>query len=311
MPVPRLLPLPGVGPEDVVVGPDGRLVAGVDDGAVLAVDAESGVVEEIARTGGRPLGLHANPDGSLLICDAERGLLRLDRPHGELEVLVDQIDGERLRFVSNVVEDSDGTLYFSSATSRYPLDRYLGAILEHSGTGCLFRRTPDGRVETLLTGLQFGNGVVLAPDRSHVLVAETGAYRVARYWLTGPQAGTSDYLLENLPGFPDNMGLGSDGLIWVTLAMPRDPMLDMLLPLPGVLRQIVWMIPQRLRPKPPRTAWVQAYTFTGELIHDLQREGDDIAMITGVAEKDGVVYLSSLTDPALAVISVPRSSTTG
>ncbi|MBF6329457.1 strictosidine synthase family protein [Nocardia transvalensis] len=305
MPAPRLLPLPGAGPEDVVVAPDGRVLTGIADGSVLAVDPRDGAVEQIAHTGGRPLGLHAGSDGSLLICDFERGLLRLDKPHGQLEVLVDQVDGQRLPFASNVVEDGEGTIYFSSSTRRYPLDKYTGDFLEHSGTGRLFRRTPDGSVETLLDGLQFANGVVLAPDRSQVLVAETAAYRVARYWLSGPKAGTSDYLVENLPGFPDNMGLGSDGLAWVTLVTPRNPLLDTLLPLPGILRRIVWAIPEQLRPKPAKTAWVQAYDFDGTLAHDLQREGGDYAMVTGVAEQTGTLYLGSLTEPAIAVTYIP------
>ncbi len=302
MPEPRLLDLPGAVPEDVVLAPDGRIVTGISGGAILLVDPRDGAVEQIADTGGRPLGLHAYPDGSLLICDSERGLLRLSEPHGTLEVLVDEVDGERLNFTSNVVADEDGTIYFSASTRRYSFDDYLGDFFEHSGTGRLFRRTPDGRVETLSDGLQFANGVVLAPDRSHILVAETAAYRITRYHLSGPKAGTSDHLIENLPGLPDNMGLGSDGLVWVALVTPRNPLLDMLLPLPGILRKLIWAIPASLQPKPVRTAWVQAYSFDGTLVHDLQREGDRYAMVTGVAEQDGTLYLGTLAEPAIAVV---------
>ncbi len=306
MPVPRLLELPGPVPEDVVLAADGRVITGISGGPILAVDPSDGAVEQIAHTGGRPLGLHAEPDGSLLICDSERGLLRLDKPHGQLETLVDEVDGERLTFASNVVADTDGAIYFSASTRRYRFDNYMGDFYEHSGTGRLFRRTPDGRVETLVDGLQFANGVVLAPDRSCVLVAETAAYRVARYHLSGPHAGTTDYLVENLPGFPDNMGLGSDGLVWVTLVTPRNPLLDILLPLPGFLRSIVWAIPASLQPKPARTAWVQAYSFDGALTHDLQREGDHYALVTGVVEHNGTLYLGGLSAPAIAVVQIPQ-----
>lgn len=302
MPEPQLLALPGDVPEDVVLAPGGRVVTGISGGRILAVDPRDGAVEQIADTGGRPLGLHANPDGSLLICDSERGLLRLDAPHGTLETLVEEVDGERLTFTSNVVADTDGTIYFSASTRRFSFEEYLGDFFEHSGTGRLFRRTPDGRVETLLDGLQFANGVVLGPDGSQVLVAETAAYRVTRYHLSGPRAGTSDHLIENLPGLPDNMGLGSDGLVWVALVTPRNPLLDMLLPLPGILRRIVWAIPAALQPKPVRTAWVQGYDFDGTLVHDLQREGDPYALVTGVAERDGTLYLGSLAESAIAMV---------
>ncbi|SUB55607.1 Gluconolactonase precursor [Nocardia brasiliensis] len=284
--------------------PDGRLLAGTADGAIHSIDPATGEVRLLVNTGGRPLGLHADPDGTVLICDFERGLLEL-RPDGTLEVLVDEFDGARLPFASNVVRDSDGTVYFSSSTSRYPLDQYMGDLLEHSGTGRLFRRDPSGKVELLLDGLHFANGVVLAPDRSCVVVAETGGYRLARHWLTGPKAGTRDLLIENLPGFPDNLGLGSDGLIWITLPSARNPILDRLLPLPGILRRIVWALPDWVQPKPAKTIWVMAVDFDGNVVHDLQTEGTNFAMVTGVAEHEGTLYLGSLTESAIGVTRVP------
>ncbi|MFI6045031.1 SMP-30/gluconolactonase/LRE family protein [Nocardia sp. NPDC051321] len=297
------LELPGAGPEDVVFGPDGRLIAGIADGSVLSIDPSTGDVRRLVNTGGRPLGLHADPDGTLLICDSERGLLRLS-PDGALEVLVDEVDGERLSFASNVVRGEDGSIYFSSSSSRYSLAEYMGDILEHSGTGRLFRRDPSGRVDTLLSNLDFANGVVLAPDRSCVLVAETGGYRVSRYWLTGPKAGTRDCLIENLPGFPDNMGLGSDGNVWIALPTARNPLLDRLLPLPGILRQIVWMLPDWVQPKPAKTIWVMAVDFDGKVVHDLQIEGTNFSMVTGVVERDGALYLGSLTESAVGATRV-------
>lgn len=304
MPPLRLLPLPGTGPEDVVIAADGRVLTGLTGGAVVAVDPTDGTVEQIAHTGGRPLGLHAETDGSLLICDAHRGLLRLDKPGGTLETLVTEIDGKPLTFTSNVVADGE-TVYFSESSRKWPLEEYMGDMLEHTESGRLFRRDPDGSVETLIDGLKFANGIVLAPDRSCVLVAETGGYRVTRYWLTGERAGTIDLFTENLPAFPDNMGLGSDGLVWVTLVSPRNPLLDTLLPLPGAIRRVVWAIPEALQPKPTRTVWVQAFDFDGNLVHDLQREADDYAMVTGVAELDGTVYLGSLSESAIAVTRIP------
>ncbi|MFQ6396298.1 SMP-30/gluconolactonase/LRE family protein [Nocardia sp. KC 131] len=296
--------LPGIGPEDVVLTPDGRVLTGVADGSIFSIDPADGSMHLLVNTGGRPLGLHADADGSVLVCDSTRGLLRLDADGG-LEVLVDEVEGEPLPFASNVVRDDDGTIYFSSSSRRYRLDEWMGDILEHSGTGRLLRRDPSGVVETLLDGLQFANGVVLSPDRSCVVVAETGGYRVSRYWLTGPKAGTHDYLIENLPGFPDNMGLGSDGLIWITLPSPRNPLLDRLLPLPGVLRRIVWSLPAWLQLRPPKTIWVMAVDFEGKVVHDLQVEGTNFSMVTGVVEHGGVLYLGSLTETAVGVTRVP------
>ena len=70
LPAYALIPLPGEGPEDVMVGPDGVIYTGLLDGRILAVAMEDGAVREVANTGGRPLGLEATADGRLLICDS-------------------------------------------------------------------------------------------------------------------------------------------------------------------------------------------------------------------------------------------------
>lgn len=306
MPAVRRIELPGVGPEDVVIGADGLAYTGIDDGRILRVDLTARAVETVLNTGGRPLGLCAGSDGSLLICDAHRGLLRWPGTGTEVDVLVDAIEGVPLNMASNVVQDpADGTIYFTASSRRWPVDQWMGDMLEHSGTGRLLRYSPDGTVDTLLDGLHFANGVAFAPDRASLIVAETGAYRLDRYWLRGPKAGTREVLIDNLPGFPDNIALGSDGLIWVTLVSPRNPLLDLLLPQPGLVRKLLWQLPDRLMPRPVRTAWVIAVDQDGTLVHDLQRDGAAYAMVTGVAEAHGTLVLGSLDEAALAVTRIP------
>ncbi|NLE78323.1 MAG: SMP-30/gluconolactonase/LRE family protein [Rhodococcus sp.] len=309
LPAVRRIELPGDGPEDVVIDADGFVYCGIADGSVLRVDLRNGAVETVVNTGGRPLGLHAEADGSLLICDAHRGLLRWPGTGNSVEVLVDTVDGEPLKFPSNVVADpEDGTIYFTASSHRWPLEHWKGDLMEHSGTGRLLRRAPDGAVDVLLEGLQFANGVAFTPDRQSLIVAETAGYRLNRYRLRGPGAGTRETLVDNLPGFPDNIALGSDGLIWVTLASPRNPMLDALLPRAGVLRKLLWKLPDRLQPAPERTVWVLGVAPDGSIVHDLQTDGSSYSMVTGVAELDGTLILGSLHESAIAVTHVPDST---
>jgi sugar lactone lactonase YvrE len=309
MPPLRLIRVPGPGPEDVVLDRSGQLLTGLADGRILRIDPRGDAIEVIGNSGGRPLGLEVCADGTVLICDSRRGLLRLDPATGEVHVLVDSIDGIPLIGTSNAVQAADGTIYFTSSTQRFEVEDHVGDILEHTTTGRLFRRDPDGRVETLLEGLSFANGVVLAPDESFLLFAQTGRYCITRYWLQGPRAGQSEPLLENLAGFPDNMSVGSDGLVWVAIAGPRNSVLEALLPKPGVLRQISWLLPARIRPKAERTAWVMGLSFDGEIVHDLQRPGEDYHFVTSVWEDAGTLYLGSFYEPAIAVTSVPQATT--
>ena len=76
-----------------------------------------------------------------------------------------------------------------------------------------------------MDGILFANGVALAPDGSHIVLAETGKCCLHRYWLNGPEAGKSDILCV-LPGYPDNISAGSDGLVWVAIPTERNNALN-------------------------------------------------------------------------------------
>lgn len=230
---------------------------------------------------------------------------------GSIEVLVETIGQERLRFASNVVEGEDGTIWFTSSTSRWDVDHYKGDVLEHSCSGRLVQRDPDGTVTILAADLAFANGLVLAPDGSHLLYAESGRYQISRFWLTGPKRGSSDPFHTNLPGFPDNMSLGSDGLLWAAIAAPRNALLDALLPLPGVLRVVVWNLPDRFQPAPSPIAWVMAFDLEGRVIHDLRTSDGSYGFTTSVAECDGTLVLGSLTEEHLAVAAKPAPLESG
>jgi sugar lactone lactonase YvrE len=295
----RRLPTGGHGPEDVVFDGAGRILTGTGDGRIVRIDPATGERTVLADTGGRPLGLHPRADGGVLVCDHDRGLLHV-RPDGAVDVLAGGVT-----FASNVVEAADGTIWFTTSTSRWDLENHLGDMFEHSCTGRLLRRDPDGVVTTLLTGLKFGNGLVLAPDESHLLFAETAGYRIRRHWLTGPGAGRTEVLVDNLPGFPDNMSLGSDGLLWVGVAAPRNALLDRLLPLPGFLRLLVWNLPAAVRPRATVVARVMAFGLDGEPVHDLRADDGSYGFVTAVAERDGTLVLGSLIEDDVAVAATP------
>jgi sugar lactone lactonase YvrE len=312
MPRPALHALPGKGPEDVAVDGEGRIVAGLEDGRIVRVAPADGSVQTLADTGGRPLGVEVDADGSLVVCDAQRGLLRIDPTTGTVTELVgasELIDGQPLRVCNNAAIAGDGTIWFSDSSARFPLEHWKGDLLEHSGTGRLLRRDPGGRVEVMLTGLHFANGVALAADESFVVVAETGAYRLTRLWLDGPAAGQVDVLIDNLPGFPDNISRGSDGLIWIAIGSPRNAAMDLLAPRPPVLRKLLWALPDALLPKPANTVWVQAVDEHGELVHDLQTTTPGFSMVTGVREHAGAVWLGSLHATAIATFALPAPRT--
>jgi sugar lactone lactonase YvrE len=293
----RIIELDATGPEDVVVDSEGWVITGVDDGRILRVSPDGAKVQTLADTGGRPLGIELHPGGGLVVCDARRGLLHVSAS-GEVRDLVGG-----MQFCNNASVAADGTIYFTDSSRRFGLENFRADILEHSGTGRLLRRSPDGRVEVLLQGLQFANGVALAADESWVAVAQTGAYSVTRLWVSGPLAGTTEELVPNLPGFPDNIAFGEDGLLWVTLASPRNPLVDRLARFP-LLRKVVWGLPDALQPAPEHTAWVIAVDTDGRVVHDLQGTHDRFHMVTGVRQHGDSLYLGSLVGNTIGVLSL-------
>jgi sugar lactone lactonase YvrE len=295
-----VVPVNGFGPEDVVVD-EGHVFTGLDDGRILRLTPDGRRIDTVADTGGRPLGVELHPDGRLLVCDAKRGLLLVSRETGDVEVLVAR--GPDLRVCNNAAVAADGTVYFTDSTSRFDLDFWKADLMEHSGTGRLLRRSPAGAVDVLLSGLHFANGVALAPDESYVVVASSGSYRLDKVDLPSGRHAT---LAESLPAFPDNIALGSDGLVWVAMASPRLALLDLAHRMPPVLRRATWALPEALQPREKRVVWVRAVDgATGATVHDLRAVRPDYHMVTGVREVDGTVYLGSLTERAIAWFRLP------
>jgi sugar lactone lactonase YvrE len=304
----QVFQVPGPGAEDVVVAGRGRdegaVFTGTEDGALWRVSHDGNRIDQVADTGGRPLGIEVDLDGRLLVCDAKRGLLRVNVANGAIEAVTDRVAGVPMMFCNNAAIASDGTVWFSDTSTRFGVDQWRNDFLQNTRTGRLLRLGADGDVDVVLDGLAFANGVALAADESYVAVAETAARTVVRRWLTGSRAGERDFLVADLPGYPDNIARGSDGLIWVSLASPRDPLAERIQKGPKILRRSVTRIPEALQPKPKRTVRARAYDDTGRLVHDLDIATDRYHMVTGVREHDGRVWLGSFHEPAIAVVDL-------
>ncbi|CAM3826734.1 SMP-30/gluconolactonase/LRE family protein [Kibdelosporangium persicum] len=301
----RLIPVNGHGPEDVVVDGEGRIYTGVDDGRILRISPDGRRIDVLADTGGRPLGLELYGEDELLICDARAGLLVMPLSGGVPTVLATAALGLDFVFCNNAAVAADGTVYFTDSSRRFGIDKWRDDLIEQTAGGRLVRRGPDGTFDLLADGLQFANGVALAPDESFVAVAETGALRVMRVGLRGEDEGRVEPFAEGLPGFPDNMSTGTDGLIWITQASPRVAALDMVRRLPPALRAGIRALPERLQPAPGREVGVLGVAADGKVVHELRGEIPGFHMLVGVREWQGKLYFGSLEENAIAVSTVP------
>jgi sugar lactone lactonase YvrE len=295
----RLVPVPGgAGPEDVAVGESGEVCTGVLDGRILRwPPGADGGPEVVARTGGRPLGIEVDRDGSLVVCDADRGLLRVRGTR--VEVLVPA--GPEFRFCNNASIADDGTVYVTNSSTIAGVHDYRRDLLAHRPLGSLLALRPGAtRLETVADGLYFANGVALTADGTAALVAETSTYRVLRVSL---RDGAVTVAADALPGFPDNLSRSPRGTFWLALPDRRNRALDALLPRPR-LRRAVAALPEAWQPQPARYGLVVELAEDGTVLRSLHDPTGRVAFVTGVREHDGRLYLGSLREPTLAVVDL-------
>jgi sugar lactone lactonase YvrE len=301
----HLVPVPGTAAEDVVADAHGNIWTGVEDGRIIRIRPDGSSAEAITDTGGRPLGLAVARDGRLLICDSHRGLLRYDPATGTIETLVAEVAGRALTFCSNVVESSDGTIYFTESTSRFRYEYYKGSVVEGRPTGSLFRLDPDGTVSELASGLYFANGVTLTADESALVYAESAGCRLSKYWLTGDRAGSITPLVTELPGYPDNISTGLDGRIWVALVSDRNPLNEWLGPRAPVIRTVLWKLPYRWLPNPKPTVWVVALDpDDGQVVSQLHTSHPEFGLATGVVETPGRLWLGRIAGHGICYLNL-------
>lgn len=294
-----------VGPEDVAVGPDGRLYAGMQDGRIRSFRLDGSDPRDLVDTGGRPLGLHFDSGGRLIVADADKGLLAVSGA-GEIEVLATEHGGVPFKFTDDLDIAADGRIYFSDASRRWRQSEYRNDFFEHRANGRLLRYDPARqRTELLVDDLYFANGVSLSPDESFVLVVETSRYRVQRHWLRGPRAGETEIFIDNLPGIPDGISRGWDQTFWLALFTERNGMLDRLLPNPW-LRSMVFRLPRQIQPQPRRHGHVLGLRADGTVIHNLQDPQGGYAPVTSVEAHGGMLYLGSLEETAIGRVVAPR-----
>lgn len=294
----------GHGPEDVAVDTEGRIYVGVEEGRILRYAADGSNPQLFADTGGRPLGLDFDNDGNLVVADAVKGLLSVD-PSGAITVLCTEAGYHRLGLADDVDVDSQNVAWFSDASFKWDHHQVMNEALESRPNGRLVKYDiATGECSVVLSELFFANGVAVSPDDSYVLVNETMRYRTKRVYVRGPRAGEVEVFIDNLPGFPDGISTGADGVFWLAMYAPRNALLDSTGPTPW-LRKVIHRIPAGLQPKPRRHPFVLGLDASGKVVHNLQdADGANFTKTTSAEQVGDWLFIGSLTEPSWGRISL-------
>ncbi len=309
-------------PEDVAFDAIGRMYVGSRDVANGSAVGKDDINPQIKRVtflpdgtyrieewvklpGGGPLDLRFDRAGNLFVSSWEQGLLKI-APDKTITTLVADgtiIDGSPFEYADGQTIHSDGRIFFTQGTKGdFSSSRVVLDVLSGRGFGRLLEYNPKTKTtRVLIPDLSFGNGVVLAPDESYVLVSDQFRYTIKRYWLTGAKAGTEDVFADNLPGFVHNIFLDQDGVLWAAITQPRNLLVDGLSNLPWLRTQIAKLPATLFNTAPSRDerqrsrGFVVKMNLQGQYLGLYGNPPAKLNTISSAVMHDGYLYVGSIT----------------
>jgi len=302
------------GPEDVasqIIDGTLYLFVSSQDGLIRRVNTATQEVTTLADTGGVPLGFEFDAAGNLILADAFKGLLSI-APDGTVTTLTNEADGKAILYADDLDIAPDGVIYFSDASTKWgaeaigqTMEASLYEIMEHGRTGRILAYDPaTQRTWTVMDNLSFANGVAMADNGQSILVNETGEYRIHKHWVAGPKKGQNEIVIDNLPGFPDNINRAPNGNFYVGIVSKRAAFLD---DYSDSLfwRKFAWRLPAALQPKSENYGFVFEMNGEGNVIQTWQDPSGAYPTTTGAHNPgDGWLYISSLTAPNLGRMKI-------
>jgi sugar lactone lactonase YvrE len=170
--------------------------------AVHTVDL-AGSMTTLALPGRAPSGLGFRPDGTLLIASTEdRQVLRYD---GDTVVAVADLRDVVPANLGDMIVDDAGRAYVGSQARE---------------GGVIVRIDPDDTVSVVADDLDFPNGMVITPEGTTLIVAESTGHRLTAFTLTADgELSDRRSFAEGLDGPPDGLAVDSEGGVWASMTL--------------------------------------------------------------------------------------------
>jgi len=162
-----------------------------------------GSVTTLPLPGHCPSGLGFRPDGTLLIVSAEhRVILGYD---GDTVTEIADLSATAPANLGDLVVDGHGRAYIGSQARE---------------GGVIVRLEPDDSFTVVAEDLDFPNGMVVTPDGSTLIVAESTARRLTAYDIgAGGELSGRRVFAESLDGPPDGIALDAEGAVWTSMTL--------------------------------------------------------------------------------------------
>ncbi|KAL4898359.1 putative gluconolactonase precursor [Aspergillus ambiguus] len=185
---------------------DGHLyVVDIPYGRILKIDDHRNVTECV-RYDGEPNGLVVQ-HGCLVIADYKQGILLFDPENSSVSPLLTRRNLERFKGPNDLIVSSKNEIYFTDQGQTGMTDQ----------SGCVYRLSPNGKLDCLLSNGASPNGLVLSPDERFLYVAMTRSNSVWRLPLH--QDGTTSKVGLFFQSFgcagPDGLAMDEEGSLFI------------------------------------------------------------------------------------------------
>lgn len=175
-------------------------------GEVVAVE-ESGAREVMLTGLSMPFSFDWTPEGGLMVVSGPEKRLLRRASDGALERFAD-LSAVCDRPWNEIVVDGRGNAYLNSIG----FDMMAG---EERRAGVVALMTPDGTVRKVADGLGFPNGMVVTPDNSTLIVAESYRERLTAFRIAADGSLSAGRIWADLPGCaPDGICIDTEGCVW-------------------------------------------------------------------------------------------------
>jgi sugar lactone lactonase YvrE len=185
---------------------DGRLWFS-DWGAqeLIAVDLD-GNSEVVARVESFPFCIDWLPDGRLLVVSAQERVLLRREPDGSFATHAD-LSGLSEHPWNDIAVDGRGNAYVGNIGFDFATGE--------PAPGILAQITPDGSTRQVADGVEFPNGMVVTPDDSTLILAESYANRLTAFDIAADGGLSNRRVWAELgDGVPDGICLDAEGAVW-------------------------------------------------------------------------------------------------
>lgn len=197
--------------------PAGRYLvfSDIPNNRLLRWDESSGVVGVFRQPSNYANGHTRDHAGRLVSCEqATRRVTRTEHD-GTVTVLADRLDGKRLNSPNDVVEHSDGSLWFTDPNYGITSD-YEGVRAEQEMDGChVYRLNPaSGELAIVADDFIRPNGLAFSADERLLYVADTRERHIRVFDVEGATLSGGKAVMECGAGSFDGMRFDAAGRLW-------------------------------------------------------------------------------------------------